>query len=78
MNNHFDDDMATTATESLSDDDPNAPMKQEFMVSFLVDARGGAMTGCRYSGVKVCKFCLGGILCVQFCLGAILSWINSA
>jgi hypothetical protein len=27
--------------------------KQDFLVSFLVDARGGSMKGCRHSGVKV-------------------------
>ena len=27
--------------------------KQDFLVSFLVDARGGSMKGCRFSGVKV-------------------------
>ena len=27
--------------------------KQDFLVSFMVDARGGSMKGCRYSGVKV-------------------------
>ena len=27
--------------------------KQDFLVSFLVDARGGSMIGCRFSGVKV-------------------------
>lgn len=32
--------------------------KQDFLVSFLVDARGGAMKGCRFSGVKVSLQCL--------------------
>ena len=27
--------------------------KHDFLVSFLVDARGGSLKGCRYSGVKV-------------------------
>ena len=35
-----------------SSEDPNAPAKHDFMVSFLVDARGGSMVGCRHSGVK--------------------------
>ena len=44
----------TYASGSLSDDgDPNAPAKAEFMISFLVDARGGSMHGCRFSGVRV-------------------------
>ncbi|TRY72076.1 hypothetical protein TCAL_17108 [Tigriopus californicus] len=45
----------STTTGGFSDelDDPNAPINQDFMVSLLVDARGGAMHGCRYSGVKV-------------------------
>ena len=42
-------------SDELSSDDPNAPVNHDFMVSFLVDARGGAMVGCRYSGVKVRK-----------------------
>mgnify|MGYP001382427622 CR=1 FL=1 len=33
--------------------DPIALTKQDFLVSFLVDARGGSMKGCRFSGVKV-------------------------
>lgn len=40
-------------TEDFACGDPNAPTKHDFMVSFLVDARGGSMYGCRYSGVKV-------------------------
>ena len=28
-------------------------MKRRFLVSFMVDARGGAMRGCRHSGVRV-------------------------
>jgi ankyrin len=28
-------------------------MLSSFLVSFLVDARGGAMRGCRHSGVRV-------------------------
>ena len=27
--------------------------REDFLVSFLVDARGGSLKGCRYSGVKV-------------------------
>lgn len=42
-------------SDELSSDDPNAPVNHDFMVSFLVDARGGAMVGCRYSGVKVMR-----------------------
>ena len=30
--------------------------RQDFLVSFLVDARGGSMKGCRFSGVKVRPF----------------------
>ena len=39
----------------IADDaaDPIALTKQDFLVSFLVDARGGSMKGCRFSGVKV-------------------------
>ena len=36
--------------------------KQDFLVSFLVDARGGSMKGCRYSGVKVSTIIDIGIL----------------
>jgi hypothetical protein len=46
----------TYASGSLSSDgggDPNAPARADFMISFLVDARGGTMHGCRFSGVKV-------------------------
>ena len=31
----------------------NKPTKAEFLVSFLVDARGGAMTGSRSSGLRI-------------------------
>ncbi|GAU97157.1 hypothetical protein RvY_08508-2 [Ramazzottius varieornatus] len=31
----------------------NAPIRGGFLVSFLVDARGGAMRGCRHSGIRV-------------------------
>ena len=33
--------------------DPSPLAKHDFLVSFLVDARGGSMYGCRNSGVKV-------------------------
>ena len=33
--------------------EPGLPVKQDFLVSFLVDARGGSMTGSRRSGVKL-------------------------
>ena len=44
--------ISTTFSEDTSDD-PNAMAKHDFMVSFMVDARGGSMLGCRYNGVKV-------------------------
>ena len=44
---------AFSDVESVCSEDPNAPAKHDFMVSFLVDARGGSMLGCRHSGVKV-------------------------
>ncbi len=45
---------ATYASGSLSSEsDPNAPARADFMISFLVDARGGTMHGCRFSGVRV-------------------------
>ena len=64
MNNHHlshlsmnHDGSSVSGSHSLTEDyacgDPNAPTKHDFMVSFLVDARGGSMYGCRYSGVKV-------------------------
>ena len=33
--------------------DPGPLAKHDFLVSFLVDARGGSMYGCRHSGIKV-------------------------
>ena len=33
--------------------DANAPARADFMISFLVDARGGTMHGTRFSGVTV-------------------------
>lgn len=39
-------DEATAAIDALT------LTKQDFLVSFMVDARGGSMKGCRYSGVK--------------------------
>jgi ankyrin len=33
--------------------DMSTPLVVSFLVSFLVDARGGAMRGCRHSGVRV-------------------------
>ena len=33
--------------------DTNKPTKAEFLVSFLVDARGGAMTGSRSTGLRI-------------------------
>ena len=33
--------------------DPSPLAKHDFLVSFLVDARGGSMYGCRNSGIKV-------------------------
>jgi hypothetical protein len=58
MVNHVSNDgVSSTLSDEqlLAPDDPSAapPTKHDFMVSFLVDARGGSMTGCRYSGVKV-------------------------
>ncbi len=53
--NHLGDRLGSLSTfsDDLTSDDPNAPAKQDFMVSFLVDARGGSMIGCRHSGTKV-------------------------
>ncbi len=53
--NHLSDRLGSLSTfsDELMSDDPNAPAKQDFMVSFLVDARGGSMIGCRHSGAKV-------------------------
>lgn len=44
-------------TNNISDHDHQVAhlSKQDFLVSFLVDARGGAMKGCRFSGVKVSR-----------------------
>ena len=47
---------ATYASGSLSSGDLNAPAKADFMISFLVDARGGTMHGTRFSGVTVSVF----------------------
>ena len=43
--------ISTTFSEESSED--HALAKHDFMVSFMVDARGGSMLGCRYNGVKV-------------------------
>ena len=54
--NHLDGGSGLGSISTFSDDlseDPNAPAKHDFMVSFLVDARGGSMIGCRHSGAKV-------------------------
>ena len=53
--NHLSDRLGSLSTfsDDFGSEDPNAPAKQDFMVSFLVDARGGSMVGCRHSGVKV-------------------------
>ena len=64
MNNDMSDDNPDDLipmTGTMHDDADNnghpasviALQKQDFLVSFLVDARGGSMKGCRYSGVKV-------------------------
>ena len=57
LNNHQLDSLggslSTFSEDSCTSDDPNAPTKHDFMVSFLVDARGGCLLGCRHSGVKV-------------------------
>lgn len=39
--------------EETAADEAAALTKHDFLVSFLVDARGGSLKGCRYSGVKV-------------------------
>ena len=39
-------------TMSISDSGHDKPQKMDFLVSFLVDARGGSMTGSRRSGVR--------------------------
>ena len=36
--------------------DPSPLAKHDFLVSFLVDARGGSMYGCRNSGIKVLSY----------------------
>ncbi|CRK98569.1 CLUMA_CG012166, isoform A [Clunio marinus] len=41
----------TTATDNVVID--RHPQQIGFLVSFLVDARGGAMRGCRHSGVRI-------------------------
>ena len=40
--------------EFVGERDPSPLAKHDFLVSFLVDARGGSMYGCRNSGIKVC------------------------
>ena len=55
---------ATYASGSLSSGDLNAPAKADFMISFLVDARGGTMHGTRFSGVTVSVF--PHLTCHQF------------
>ena len=37
----------------IGERDPSPLAKHDFLVSFLVDARGGSMYGCRNSGIKV-------------------------
>ena len=39
--------------EETAADEAAVLTKHDFLVSFLVDARGGSLKGCRYSGVKV-------------------------
>ena len=39
--------------EFVGERDPSPLAKHDFLVSFLVDARGGSMYGCRNSGIKV-------------------------
>ena len=47
-----DDDLGDVTEES--DQSQESPLaKHDFLVSFLVDARGGSMTGCRLSGIRV-------------------------
>ena len=59
--------------EETAADEAAALTKHDFLVSFLVDARGGSLKGCRYSGVKVST----SVLTVSFCeflkLGSILN-----
>ena len=45
---------------SAAAEEAAALRREDFLVSFLVDARGGSLKGCRYSGVKVSEtfFCL--------------------
>ena len=38
---------------SAAAEEAAALRREDFLVSFLVDARGGSLKGCRYSGVKV-------------------------
>ena len=39
--------------EAAAAEEAAALRREDFLVSFLVDARGGSLKGCRYSGVKV-------------------------
>ena len=51
---HKDNDvMNDIESEYIGERDPSPLAKHDFLVSFLVDARGGSMYGCRNSGIKV-------------------------
>ena len=41
--------ISTPAGRSMRPSSPDKPQKTDFLVSFLVDARGGSMTGARRS-----------------------------
>jgi ankyrin len=49
LNNGHDDNVVITHDEVR----PSKLFRKNFLISFLVDARGGAMRGCRHSGVRV-------------------------
>jgi len=41
------------STSNNNNSNNNNVARHDFLVSFLVDARGGALNGCRHTGVKV-------------------------
>uniref|UniRef100_A0A7E4ZXG1 ANK_REP_REGION domain-containing protein n=1 Tax=Panagrellus redivivus TaxID=6233 RepID=A0A7E4ZXG1_PANRE len=49
LDNGHDDNVVITRDETR----PSKLFRKNFLISFLVDARGGAMRGCRHSGVRV-------------------------
>ena len=53
MHHRDNDVMNDIESEYIGERDPSPLAKHDFLVSFLVDARGGSMYGCRNSGIKV-------------------------